>query len=176
MAGFRLRVTLPSDNWSHLPSSREYSITTTPPPHHRSRPLVSRRRHLVLLCISFTLTFLTLIYTLHNPQLNDSAGRLVQAGKARIGKQLYLLESASGGWDEDDGGEGMVPAGGKKAGWMHGMGLTGFFPTNKKGKDGWRCWGWDPDMPEEMDPRGCLRARQYRQVMRVLEREKKAEQ
>lgn len=38
------------------------------------------------------------------------------------------------------------------------------------------CADWDPDLPEERDPAGCLRARQYRQVMRVLEREIRAEQ
>lgn len=38
------------------------------------------------------------------------------------------------------------------------------------------CRGWDPDKPEEEDPPTCLKARQYRQTMRVLEREEKAEQ
>lgn len=51
-----------------------------------------------------------------------------------------------------------------------GLGL-GWLPIEKIG-----CWGWDPAGPEEMDPKGCLRARQYRQVMRVLERERRAEQ
>ncbi|WVR05095.1 hypothetical protein IAU60_002107 [Kwoniella sp. DSM 27419] len=34
-----------------------------------------------------------------------------------------------------------------------------------------QCHGWDPSMPEEQDPVGCLKARQYRQTMRVLARE-----
>ncbi|KAI9638396.1 uncharacterized protein MKK02DRAFT_10347, partial [Dioszegia hungarica] len=33
------------------------------------------------------------------------------------------------------------------------------------------CRGWDPEQGEENDPEGCLRARQYRQVQRVLRRE-----
>ena len=39
-----------------------------------------------------------------------------------------------------------------------------------------KCAGWDPDAPEEADPKDCLRARQYRQTRRVLEREIKGEQ
>jgi hypothetical protein len=38
------------------------------------------------------------------------------------------------------------------------------------------CRGWDPDRPEEEDPEQCMKARQYRQTMRVLEREERAEQ
>lgn len=38
------------------------------------------------------------------------------------------------------------------------------------------CKGWDPDLPEDEDPEGCMRARQYRQTIRVLEREERAEQ
>ena len=38
------------------------------------------------------------------------------------------------------------------------------------------CRGWDPDSPEEEDPEGCLKAKQYRQTMRVLEREEVAAQ
>ena len=39
-----------------------------------------------------------------------------------------------------------------------------------------KCSGWDPDAPEEADPKDCLRARRYRQTQRVLEREIKGEQ
>ena len=38
------------------------------------------------------------------------------------------------------------------------------------------CRSWDPDLPEEEDPEGCLKAKQYRQTMRVLEREELAAQ
>lgn len=38
------------------------------------------------------------------------------------------------------------------------------------------CRGWDPEQGEENDPEGCLRARQYRQVQRVLRRENLREQ
>lgn len=38
------------------------------------------------------------------------------------------------------------------------------------------CLGWDPKGGEERDPKGCLRARQFRQVQRVLQREEKGEQ
>lgn len=41
---------------------------------------------------------------------------------------------------------------------------------------GGNCRGWDPDKPELEDPVDCLKARQYRQTMRVLEREERAEQ
>ncbi|WVQ78016.1 hypothetical protein IAT38_000097 [Cryptococcus sp. DSM 104549] len=37
------------------------------------------------------------------------------------------------------------------------------------------CKGWDPEKPEEQDPVGCLKARQWRQTQRVLEREIKKE-
>jgi hypothetical protein len=44
--------------------------------------------------------------------------------------------------------------------------------------DEWKghCRDWDPDNPEEEDPEFCLKAKQYRQTMRVLEREEKADQ
>jgi hypothetical protein len=44
--------------------------------------------------------------------------------------------------------------------------------------DEWKgkCKGWDPEKPEEEDPEFCLKAKQYRQTMRVLEREEKAKQ
>jgi hypothetical protein len=38
------------------------------------------------------------------------------------------------------------------------------------------CEKFDPSLPAENDPRDCLRARQYRQVKRVLERERLAKQ
>jgi hypothetical protein len=38
------------------------------------------------------------------------------------------------------------------------------------------CAGWDPLKDEERDPVGCLRAKQYRQVQRVLKREIKGTQ
>lgn len=38
------------------------------------------------------------------------------------------------------------------------------------------CEAFDPALPAEQDPPNCLRARQYRQVQRVLSREKLAEQ
>ena len=38
------------------------------------------------------------------------------------------------------------------------------------------CRGWDPDLPEDQDPEGCIKAKQYRQTMRVLAREEKADQ
>lgn len=43
-------------------------------------------------------------------------------------------------------------------------------------REEWGCRGWDPELPEISDPAGCLKARQYRQTMRVLEREKLAKQ
>ena len=44
--------------------------------------------------------------------------------------------------------------------------------------DEWKghCRDWDPDNSEEEDPESCLKARQYRQTMRVLEREEKSTQ
>ncbi|WRT67044.1 uncharacterized protein IL334_004010 [Kwoniella shivajii] len=44
-------------------------------------------------------------------------------------------------------------------------------PHNESGE----CKGWDPKSLEENDPVDCLKARQYRQTMRVLEREEKSE-
>lgn len=38
------------------------------------------------------------------------------------------------------------------------------------------CSGWDPLAAETDDPEGCLKARQFRQVQRVLIREEKREQ
>lgn len=38
------------------------------------------------------------------------------------------------------------------------------------------CKGWDPEKPENEDPVDCLKARQYRQTLRVLEREELAKQ
>lgn len=38
------------------------------------------------------------------------------------------------------------------------------------------CRSWDPESPEDDDPEGCMKARQYRQTMRVLAREEKADQ
>ena len=38
------------------------------------------------------------------------------------------------------------------------------------------CEGWDPEKDEVDDPVNCLRARQYRQTWRVLDREQRAEQ
>ena len=107
---------------------------------------------------------------------------MVEAGRTRLDEGLGLsrFDAWHGGGGE--GGEHESPGSG---GWVHGvkqglgLDLKGWFPIEKLGKmgeDGWRCWGWDPARPEEMDPEGCLRARQYRQVMRVLERERRAEQ
>ena len=41
---------------------------------------------------------------------------------------------------------------------------------------GWGCRGWDPELSESEDPEGCIKAKQYRQTMRVLEREELADQ
>jgi hypothetical protein len=38
------------------------------------------------------------------------------------------------------------------------------------------CTGWDPLRDEQGDPAGCLKAKQYRQVQRVLRREEKGAQ
>lgn len=38
------------------------------------------------------------------------------------------------------------------------------------------CKGWDPEGAVDDDPPGCLKARQYRQVQRVLAREIEAKQ
>lgn len=188
MAGFRLRVTLSSDNWSHIPSfcpypdtvPTEHHVRSFSPNHDHSPPrassmrhhAASRRRNLCLLFTSFTLTFLTLLYTLANPALHG-AGRLVEAGRTGLDEGLGLGLSRFDAWHGDGGRLGVAGSGG----WVHGMkeglgsGLKGWLPTQKIG-----CWGWDPARPEDMDPKGCLRARQYRQVMRVLEREQRAEQ
>ncbi|KAL7419825.1 hypothetical protein Q5752_005741 [Cryptotrichosporon argae] len=40
--------------------------------------------------------------------------------------------------------------------------------SNDHGRQGGECAGWDPDGGPELDPPGCVRARQYRQVQRVL--------
>lgn len=39
-----------------------------------------------------------------------------------------------------------------------------------------KCRGWDPEKSEDQDPINCLKAKQYRQTMRVLEREEEAKQ
>jgi hypothetical protein len=70
------------------------------------------------------------------------------------------------------------------------QGWQDVWDTNRKmGEAGWAedevdipdvdigmCEGWSPDGEEDDDPEGCLTARQYRQVSRVLAREEKAEQ
>ena len=48
--------------------------------------------------------------------------------------------------------------------------------SNFGGGEEWGCRGWDPEGPEELDPEGCLKARQYRQTMKVLSREMEAKQ
>lgn len=56
----------------------------------------------------------------------------------------------------------------RRFGWMDG------FQRVLHGQD--NCRGWNPDLPEELDPVNCLKARQYRQTMRVLAREMEAKQ
>ena len=86
---------------------------------------------------------------------------------------LESLSSASSGlW-------GWKP--GEWGGWQHGShvaqeegwsyGKLDTPPTDVEEKD---CLGWDPMRDEGDDPVDCLKARQYRQTTRVLEREKKA--
>jgi len=55
-------------------------------------------------------------------------------------------------------------------------GLTSKYSVERM--DVWKggCRNWGPDDPEEEDPESCLKAKQYRQTMRVLKREERADQ
>nr|ODN81216.1 hypothetical protein L203_05722 [Cryptococcus depauperatus CBS 7841] len=48
--------------------------------------------------------------------------------------------------------------------------VVGWLPQDKVNEKV-ECKGWDPLLPEELDPVECFKARQYRQTKRVLERE-----
>ncbi|WVQ78012.1 hypothetical protein IAT38_000093 [Cryptococcus sp. DSM 104549] len=52
--------------------------------------------------------------------------------------------------------------------------MQGWLPHGEA-QESKECKGWDPEKPEEEDPVGCLKARQWRQTQRVIEREIKKE-
>jgi hypothetical protein len=104
------------------------------------------RRRINIIIIALTACILFLIGW--HPPTRDRVG-----GYAKYGK-----EAVSNWSDEQQDGLGSKY-------WMERM-------------DEWKghCRDWDPDNPEEEDPESCLKAKQYRQTIRVLEREERADQ
>lgn len=75
-------------------------------------------------------------------------------------------------FDGDEGAQRFAKAD-DKASWFAGL-ISPLTSSARPAVD--HCAGWDPEAPEEEDPVRCLKARQYRQVKRVLEREQLGKQ
>lgn len=159
------------------------------------------RKPLVYLLV---LTVLLVLLMHHSSPAAPHAEHLIQLGKQQFENAINSVASTYGevdwlepddqipqwwmveDYDEDrlhtanDLVDGSVPPpADDKASWFAGMlsPLKGASTTSAATmvKENY-CVDWDPEAPEENDPPRCLRARQYRQVQRVLAREQAGKQ
>ncbi|WWC61213.1 uncharacterized protein I303_103793 [Kwoniella dejecticola CBS 10117] len=131
------------------------SPTLAPKPISRT---FSQKRNLSFLVIGlFVLSFLLLSL---NPNVQqNSLEHLDRLKEWSSDKAQSLAE----GWSDD------TMIGGTLKGWLADA------DANEHPKEKKECRGWNHTLSEDNDPPNCLKARQYRQTMRVLDREDKAE-
>ncbi|OCF39474.1 hypothetical protein I317_06749 [Kwoniella heveanensis CBS 569] len=123
--------------------------STILPPLARS---LSQRRTLVIYIIVFFLILFSL-GLLHPDVRSESAEHLSRFKDWGHDQALNLFDGL-----EDERWASKVK------GWLE-LEDGGYVKEKKE------CRGWDPQVDEAMDPEGCLKAKQYRQTMRVLARE-----
>lgn len=181
---------------STLPSRRHHG--SSPSSFLRSRAPAPRRgasrKPLVVLV---GLVVAVVLLTHHSPPAAPHAEHLIQIGKQHFENALNSVAGPFGEynayetvdgtppwWTYPDGEEDSLGLDGlesaqriaktdDKASWFAGL-LSPLTSSSRLTVD--HCAGWDPEAPEEEDPVRCLRARQYRQVQRVLEREQLGKQ
>ncbi|WVQ78014.1 hypothetical protein IAT38_000095 [Cryptococcus sp. DSM 104549] len=146
---------------------QQYSLLpqSTPPisprlPAHSSRrrrfPL-SRRTCLLLISVLFIAGLLTV------GRMHPATALVMDDTVDHVKGWWVNTAPDEEGWEGDDRW-GPVPV------W-----LGGEDEASGRERESGECGGWDHERPEEDDPVGCVRARQYRQTVRVLEREEKGE-
>ncbi|KAK8869891.1 hypothetical protein IAR55_000459 [Kwoniella newhampshirensis] len=121
------------------------TTTASPTAHPPLRHLRKFAQRRGLLVLVAFMLFLFVLASSLHPSINSEA-------RHRLGRIKGWGQNKTDGWK------------GSVQGWL---------PGNIREKS--ECVGWDPDLNEENDPVGCLKAKQYRQTQRVLAREEKGE-
>jgi len=126
--------------------------------HFKSR---SRRRISTVVKFLFSLTALfTVLF--FSAQHDDGVSTIIDQGRTALKGDWAIWRGMAGSTT----GEEL---------WLANMDHVTASHENDMGGEA-ECEYWDPERDEVDDPVGCLKARQYRQTQRVLEREEKAEQ
>ncbi|WVQ78015.1 hypothetical protein IAT38_000096 [Cryptococcus sp. DSM 104549] len=142
-----MRFTLPFFQGTKYTLLPQGSPPTVSPPSPPLKPTSTRRRHRSCLLILIPLVLIIILLSL---------GRLHPDTAIAMDNTVNGLK----GWWAGAPTYGPVPV------W-----LGGEAGANPHGKESKVCRGWDHEAPVEEDPLGCVKARQYRQTVAVLERE-----